>query len=154
MAQEEDQTSEIFLSIDQQLNSSMIISNEVSIFRCTFPNCNKSFNRKGNLKRHKLLHQEIRPFSCRECNQSFKLKQHLNRHIKTHSIPRPYKCSFEGCAESFKKKSHLQRHESFIHEHTKPYPCPHCNFSFDWPSRLDKHLSTVHSKLITQVTTK
>lgn len=36
------------------------------VFECSFPGCNKTFNKKWNLKTHLRLHTGVKPYPCRE----------------------------------------------------------------------------------------
>jgi KRAB domain-containing zinc finger protein len=45
------------------------------IFECDFPNCNKSYNRKECLSRHKLNHENVKRHKCQICGMKFVLKQ-------------------------------------------------------------------------------
>ncbi|KAG7211992.1 hypothetical protein KM043_011188 [Ampulex compressa] len=45
--------------------------------------CGKAFKRNSLLKRHKLSHQQHRPFACVQCNTAFKRSHHLTRHLET-----------------------------------------------------------------------
>ncbi|KAL8351037.1 hypothetical protein RB601_000817 [Gaeumannomyces tritici] len=47
-------------------------------FRCD--QCNQSFNRNHDLKRHKRIHLAVKPFPCNYCDKSFSRKDALKRH--------------------------------------------------------------------------
>ncbi|KLU83213.1 hypothetical protein MAPG_02278 [Magnaporthiopsis poae ATCC 64411] len=47
-------------------------------FRCD--QCNQSFNRNHDLKRHKRIHLAVKPFPCTHCDKSFSRKDALKRH--------------------------------------------------------------------------
>ncbi|KAL8387278.1 hypothetical protein RB595_010028 [Gaeumannomyces hyphopodioides] len=47
-------------------------------FRCD--QCNQSFNRNHDLKRHKRIHLAVKPFPCNFCDKSFSRKDALKRH--------------------------------------------------------------------------
>lgn len=62
-----------------------------AIFECE--SCGKSLSSKGNLKKHKVLHQKEKPFSCDICKSTYNQVRDLKNHImKAHTGERPHKC--------------------------------------------------------------
>ncbi|KAL7412001.1 hypothetical protein BDY24DRAFT_334114, partial [Mrakia frigida] len=47
-------------------------------FKCD--QCAQSFNRNHDLKRHKRIHLDLKPFKCAKCDKSFSRKDALRRH--------------------------------------------------------------------------
>jgi hypothetical protein len=47
-------------------------------FKCS--NCDLSFSRNHDLKRHQRIHSGERPYNCLKCNKSFSRLDALNRH--------------------------------------------------------------------------
>jgi hypothetical protein len=47
-------------------------------FKCD--QCQQSFNRNHDLKRHKRIHLAVKPFPCGNCDKSFSRKDALKRH--------------------------------------------------------------------------
>ena len=102
--------------------------------------CDKSFARKDNLKRHinnctgkqefkltsdylikKNLSQKksLKPkedLKCTECSKTFFRKDVLNRHVKSHTFTST-ECSY--CEKSFSRVDTLQRH--VLNNHTKTF---------------------------------
>lgn len=79
--------------------------NSIKIFvQCIHPGCNKEFASSSNLKRHKLIHLNIKPFRCDflNCNRSFNQKVNLQQHKKCHSIYRTkdYSCDLVNIFEN------------------------------------------------------
>ena len=57
-----------------------------TLFCC--PLCNKTFNLKGNLKKHYLIHMGKRPFKCQYCSKQFRQKVTLKMHVlRIHNTP-------------------------------------------------------------------
>ena len=66
----------------QQPNSSSSSSTKTKSHKCTI--CNRAFNKREHLKRHKLLvHEEHRPFNCSTCELRFGTKQNMQVHLTT-----------------------------------------------------------------------
>ena len=47
-------------------------------FAC--PDCDKTFRRNGNMKRHRRIHTGEKPFACPDCDKKFIQSNHLNVH--------------------------------------------------------------------------
>ncbi|KAK7204473.1 hypothetical protein BZA70DRAFT_249377, partial [Myxozyma melibiosi] len=47
-------------------------------FKCD--QCLQSFNRNHDLKRHKRIHLDVKPFPCANCDKTFSRKDALKRH--------------------------------------------------------------------------
>jgi hypothetical protein len=52
--------------------------------------------------------QSERPFKCDQCNQSFSRNHDLKRHKRIHLAVKPFPCTF--CSKSFSRKDALKRH--------------------------------------------
>jgi len=56
--------------------------NSKNVYVC--PNCHKAFSKAAQLRRHELIHLQIKPFKCSRCPKTFSRKDHLTLHTKTH----------------------------------------------------------------------
>ncbi|KAI9843070.1 MAG: Metallothionein expression activator [Sclerophora amabilis] len=74
---------------------------------CSFPECNKRFGRKENIKSHVQTHLGDRQFRCNHCHKCFVRQHDLKRHSKIHSGVKPYPCL---CGNSFARHDALTRH--------------------------------------------
>ena len=97
----------------------------VARYRCG--KCGKLFSTKIILKRHEMVHSDVRDFRCDICNKSFKCKGHLKQHGRVHVNVRNFRCHV--CDETFKRKGDCIRH---IEEHLgdKNYNCAKCGKGF------------------------
>ncbi|KAJ2814408.1 hypothetical protein GGI24_006401 [Coemansia furcata] len=79
-------------------------------FPCTYPNCDKTFARRGNVNAHMLTHTGERPFQCDACDKCFSRNHDLTRHRKGHIGARPFVCT--RCSRGFARADALRRHTS------------------------------------------
>ena len=115
---------------------------------CTYPDCNKTFNRPAKLTQHLRSHTNTRPFVCpnTDCNKAFLRSSHLKHHIKSaHSDVRDYACDYNGCGKSFATGTRLRRHHA-THEGRQKFPCTigGCGQTFRKHNTLQKHVVQVH----------
>lgn len=110
---------------------------ELKIFKC--PDCDKSFARRIQLRRHASVHMKQRGFSCGICEKWFPTRSAMIRHERIHTGERPFQC--EVCQKSFAQKEILYRH-LMTHTGRKPYNCPHCPKGFTQKEPLRLHLRT------------
>lgn len=74
---------------------------------CKFPECDKRFGRKENIKSHVQTHLGDRQFQCAVCKKCFVRQHDLKRHSKIHTGIKPYPCL---CGNSFARHDALTRH--------------------------------------------
>ena len=90
--------------------------NEVEhIYKCTHPNCSRTYTNKYSLWRHQVTHNPDRRFSCTICGKKFALAQYLKDHMNIHTGHKPYVCKFEGCSEAFSQAGKLSVHTKQHH---------------------------------------
>jgi len=76
-------------------------------WRCLFPECDKLFGRKENIRSHVQTHLGDRQYKCLHCQKCFVRQHDLKRHSKIHSGVKPYPCS---CGNTFARHDALTRH--------------------------------------------
>ena len=105
-------------SLDASIEDTGITTEEVASFiygpdpvenkwTCLYPDCNKKFGRKENIKSHVQTHLGDRQFRCNSCKKCFVRQHYLKRHSKIHSGVKPYPCA---CGHSFARHDALTRH--------------------------------------------
>ena len=114
-------------------------------FQCDV--CEKKFNNKANLNKHRQIHVNKRPFVCNICGQSYRHSYDLKRHMSTHSVSKDFTCS--ECGKKFARKTYLQRH-ALTHTTEKKYCCTLCNKKFLQKSHFNLHLKQ-HSEYTIRV---
>ena len=80
--------------------------------------CESSFHRQDELKRHMKIHSEIKPFQCEFCPMAFTRTDHLTTHRRTHTKEKPYVCKYEGCNKAFARSDERLRHHN-VHENRR-----------------------------------
>ena len=113
--------------------------------------CKATFTKRGNLKRHQLIHptertyqprrdrlkDHERSYQCPECSYNSSRKGNLNIHIRNrHCSEYSYLC--DECSEEFGQEYELQKHR-YIHSDEKLYHCQHCNYFSRQKGTLKSH---------------
>ncbi|KAI2639755.1 hypothetical protein GGS26DRAFT_541517 [Hypomontagnella submonticulosa] len=122
---------------------------DLKTIRCTFPDCNKTFNRPARLAAHLRSHNKERPYKCSYpgCDKDYIEEKHLRQHIKgSHTNERAHICTHSGCGKSFMTATRLRRHQA-VHEGQERFRCrdfPPCNQSFRKHQTLQRHIRSEH----------
>ena len=74
---------------------------------CLFPDCDKTFGRRENIKSHVQTHLGDRQYKCKNCAKRFVRQHDLKRHAKIHTGDKPYECP---CGAGFARQDALTRH--------------------------------------------
>jgi hypothetical protein len=79
---------------------------------CTDESCGKRFSSHKYLKRHQVVHSEVRPLKCPwdGCGMTFKWLWAQTEHVRVHTGERPYNCSAPNCGQTFRYVSDYSRH--------------------------------------------
>ena len=110
-------------------------------WKCFWPKCRYSANRKGNLNEHISHHLNNELFVCNQCNKQFRNISSLYNHIRYfHSNERHFVCQRIHCKKRFKTKFHLTRHQ-LTHSSVKSFGCNKCDKRFKSEDNLRSHKS-------------
>ncbi|KAI0110362.1 hypothetical protein GGR51DRAFT_88958 [Nemania sp. FL0031] len=122
---------------------------DLKTIKCTYPDCNKTFNRPARLAAHLRSHNNERPFKCpyAGCDKDYIEEKHLKQHIKgSHTSEREHICAHDGCGKRFMTATRLRRHQ-LVHEGQERFRCrdfPPCDQSFRKHQTLQRHIRTEH----------
>ncbi|KAF2964361.1 hypothetical protein GQX73_g9205 [Xylaria multiplex] len=125
---------------------------DLKTIKCTYPDCEKTFNRPARLAAHLRSHNNERPFNCPypDCDKDYIEEKHLKQHIKgSHTAERDHTCTHEGCGKNFMTATRLRRHQ-LVHEGQERFRCrdfPPCNQSFRKHQTLQRHIRTEHQHM-------
>uniref|UniRef100_A0A669B9B7 C2H2-type domain-containing protein n=1 Tax=Oreochromis niloticus TaxID=8128 RepID=A0A669B9B7_ORENI len=124
--------------------------------------CGKGFYHACHLTRHKLVHQEVRPFRCTTCGKGFTQAlcsvcgksfrcevcgkkfpnpSQYRAHQRSHTGEKPFHCDI--CGKSYRLKELLRDHR-YTHTGEKPYRCSLCPKTFNLATSFMRHRS-IHS---------
>ncbi|KAM0278306.1 hypothetical protein ACHAQH_005225 [Verticillium albo-atrum] len=130
-------------------NRSRKFPSDFKTIKCTFPDCDKTFNRPARLAAHLRSHTDDRPYKCThdDCDKTYREEKHLRQHIKgSHSQERSYVCTTEDCGKSFLTATRLRRHQE-VHAGQNRFRCrdyPPCDQSFRKHNTLQRHIRAEH----------
>lgn len=122
---------------------------DLKTIKCTYPDCNKTFNRPARLAAHLRSHKNERPFTCPYpgCDKDYIEEKHLKQHIKgSHTSEKNHVCAYNGCGKQFMTATRLRRHQ-LVHQGQERFRCrdfPPCDQSFRKHQTLQRHIRTEH----------
>ncbi|KAF3354138.1 hypothetical protein VdG1_00395 [Verticillium dahliae VDG1] len=130
-------------------NRSRKFPSDFKTIKCTYPDCEKTFNRPARLAAHLRSHTDDRPYKCTHdgCGKTYREEKHLRQHVKgSHSQERSYVCTTEDCGKSFLTATRLRRHQE-VHAGQNRFRCrdyPPCDQSFRKHNTLQRHIRAEH----------
>lgn len=121
-------------------------------YKCTYPDCNKSFNQKTHLVIHGRSHTGDRPYVCtfEGCGKRFSQHGNLRTHRRSHTGDRPYQC--EICGKTFAQCGNFRAHK-LIHNNYKPFECKldKCGKTFTQLGNLKAHQNKFHQESLNKL---
>ncbi|KAI6246275.1 Transcription factor IIIA [Erysiphe necator] len=139
--------------VTQESYSPKKFPSQIKNIKCTYDNCDKTFNRPAKLAAHLRSHTNERPFICTYtgCDKAYLQLKHLQHHIKSsHTSERNFHCEWEGCGKAFLTSTRLKRHHK-VHEGSKQFKCtnyPPCSQNFRKHQTLQRHIRSEHLQLM------
>ena len=85
-----------YVEMPNELTSPWTCVSHFRPFRCT--ECNMSFRRRFELKKHMVRHKDFHQFMCDLCGKGFYTASELQKHNRVHTGEKPYQC--HQCSES------------------------------------------------------
>ncbi|KAJ8978825.1 hypothetical protein NQ317_018916 [Molorchus minor] len=90
---------------------------------------------------HKLIHGDVRGFSCDICNKAFKNSKQLRNHKMTHrSKTEKLMHICDVCLRCFTDRRQLKVHMDVVHKKIRPYLCNYCGYKGSSRSSLKMHI--------------
>ena len=102
-------------AFSSQLKTHSVVHRRHASHHCVYPECNRSFKNKGDLKRHADEHYSTL-HECPDCDYKNSDIRNLESHRLKHSDIINYTCS--SCEQGFKYNTQLRRHKK------DPNKCP------------------------------
>ncbi|CAG2182365.1 unnamed protein product, partial [Oppiella nova] len=103
------------------------VANKVGnlVFRCEWPDCGSEYSHKGRLKRHMMVHMNVKPYRCEwpGCDYASIENYELEYHKAIHTGIKKYVCHWPECDRKFARPEHLRLH-TLWHNNDKKYRCP------------------------------
>lgn len=90
---------------------------------------------------HKLIHGDVKAYSCDSCKKSFKNSKQLRNHKITHKQKTEDSiCFCEHCKKPFNNKRQLRIHIDGVHKKIKPFLCSFCGYKGATRGSLKSHI--------------
>lgn len=137
---------QILFNTQEELNEHN--ESHLNLYKCNYPQCEKSFMKIINLRKHKKMHyKNIRKYNCpfEGCGKSFTASYSLTLHYRIHSGITRHEC--EICGKKFFDRANYQYHLQNMHTliRKKKIICQHKNCGHK--SKSIKQLIMHHDKL-------
>ena len=76
--------------------------------------CGKAFRKTYHLRRHLVVHSDVKPYQCHLCPMMFKHTENLKQHLLRHSAEKAFRCQI--CVAAFSNASDYLRHIYSTHK--------------------------------------
>ena len=131
-----------------EANPKKRFKNLVECYPCIVDDCQILFDSKKELDEHKATHVKLYKCDFKNCEKSFSKIVNLRKHCKSHyKNKKIYLCPYEGCNKSFSAYYSLNSHYR-IHTGNMPFRCEICDKKFFDRANWQYHTSNIHKKII------
>ncbi|CAG9860320.1 unnamed protein product [Phyllotreta striolata] len=90
---------------------------------------------------HKLIHGDVKNFSCDQCGKAFKNNKQLNNHKLTHKDKSNKLANVcEECSKAFADRRQLRIHKDVVHKKLRPFLCNFCGYKSSSRNSLKIHI--------------
>ncbi|KAL7634767.1 UNVERIFIED_CONTAM: hypothetical protein RMT77_015144 [Armadillidium vulgare] len=124
-------------NLRSKLKRHMLIHSNVKLYKCS--DCSYECNEKGNLKTHMLTHTSTKLFKCSDCSYECNHKGSLKLHMLAHSNVKLFNCSY--CSYECNHIGNLKRH-MLTHTNVKLFKCSYCPYECNRKEGLKLHTLT------------
>lgn len=122
--------------------------NLVECYHCKVEDCQILFETKEELENHTKIHNQLYKCNFPNCEKTFMKIINLRKHNKYHlKNKKRYICTFEGCNKSFTASYSLTLHYR-IHTGITLYQCQKCEKKFFDRANYQYHINNMHKKII------
>jgi len=103
---------------------------------------------KQQQQHRKHHHHQIKTYKCTfpECGKTFITRKEQQNHIARHSTEPRFYCEYPGCTCKYTTKSSLDLHVTRIHGEKK-YKCDLCDERYSVRGDLNQHMKRKHNKM-------
>ncbi|XP_075438053.1 zinc finger protein 653 [Ascaphus truei] len=134
---------QVYTTLSSSQNHTNLVHRKGKTKVCPEPGCEKRFYLSNHLRRHMLIHTDVREFICETCGKSFKRKNHLEVHRRTHTGETPLQCEVCGyqCKQRASLNWHMKKHTSDV---GFSFSCETCGKLFEKSDSVKFHKLKSH----------
>ena len=120
----------------------------VECYHCKVEDCQILFETQEELNKHKNIHTQLYKCNFPNCEKTFMKNINLKIHNKSHlKNNKKYFCPFKGCNKRFTASYSLTLHYR-IHTGITLYKCQKCEKEFFDRANYQYHINNMHKKII------
>uniref|UniRef100_UPI00398EE58F zinc finger protein 653 isoform X2 n=1 Tax=Pristiophorus japonicus TaxID=55135 RepID=UPI00398EE58F len=135
--------SQVYITLNSFQNHVNLVHRKGKTKVCSHPGCGKRFYLSNHLRRHMIIHTDVRDFICETCGKPFKRKNHLEVHRRTHTGETPLQCEICGyqCRQRASLNWHMKKHDTEIQYN---FTCEYCGKKFEKMDSVKFHKLKSH----------
>ncbi|CAH2050391.1 unnamed protein product, partial [Iphiclides podalirius] len=111
-----------------------VVHDKIKSYVCDL--CGYACGTNGELRQHRAIHSDDKPYECRKCSKRFKTYSNLKTHVDTHEDT-SYTCYV--CSRVLNSRRTLRKH-LLVHEDRCRHVCSYCNKAFKRRQTLKVHM--------------